>query len=183
MDKLFLKFPYKWWPDTTPGFSFLWSADDREQFIKENKVYNILIMNACFMNYVLTQVYKYFTYNFKCELEKYFKSIFYEYFFSIFMICIKPQKLKCIFFYTFNDEFLLKYNFFIQRRGWDYLCDIFGFYIVDNCPNTLLGWIVGPAARKMERKSIDEIKIGLVYLLNKFLGDKFTIPVPDLVTR
>lgn len=73
--------------------------------------------------------------------------------------------------------------YIIQRRGWDYLCDVFGFYVCDNCPNTLLGWIVGPAARNMERKSLDEIKIGLVYLLNKFLGDKFTIPTPDLVTR
>ena len=67
--------------------------------------------------------------------------------------------------------------------GWDYLCDVFGFYICDNCPNTLLGWIVGPAARNMEQKSLDEIKIGLMYLLNKFLGDKYTIPFPDLVTR
>ncbi|XP_050421127.1 spermine oxidase-like isoform X2 [Adelges cooleyi] len=106
VDKLFLKFPHKWWPDDIPGFSFLWSDEDRERFIKENK-----------------------------------------------------------------------------RRGWDYLCDVFGFYTCDNCPNTLLGWIVGPAARNMERKSIDEIKIGLVYLLNKFLADKFTIPIPDLVTR
>ncbi|XP_026805812.1 spermine oxidase-like isoform X1 [Rhopalosiphum maidis] len=106
VDKLFLKFPYSWWSENNTGFSFLWSDNDRENFIKENK-----------------------------------------------------------------------------RRGWDYLCDVFGFYICDNCPNTLLGWIVGPAARNMERKSLDEIKIGLMYLLNKFLGDKYTIPFPDLVTR
>lgn len=42
---------------------------------------------------------------------------------------------------------------------------------------------MGPAARNMERKSLDEIKIGLMYLLNKFLGDTYTIPFPDLVTR
>lgn len=40
MDKLFLKFPYSWWPESTTGFSFLWSDDDHEQFIKENKVCN-----------------------------------------------------------------------------------------------------------------------------------------------
>ncbi|XP_050545415.1 spermine oxidase-like [Daktulosphaira vitifoliae] len=106
VDKLFLKFPYKWWSDNISGFSFLWSDADRELFINENK-----------------------------------------------------------------------------SRGWDYLCDVFGFYKCNNCPNTLLGWIVGSAARKMERKSIDEIKIGLMYLLNKFLADKFIIPFPDLVTR
>lgn len=40
VDKLFLKFPNSWWPKDTTGFSFLWSDDDREQFIKENKVCN-----------------------------------------------------------------------------------------------------------------------------------------------
>lgn len=38
VDKLFLKFPYSWWPEGTTGYSFLWSDKDREQFIKENKV-------------------------------------------------------------------------------------------------------------------------------------------------
>jgi len=40
VDKLFLKFPHSWWSKNTTGFSFLWSDDDREQFIKENKVSN-----------------------------------------------------------------------------------------------------------------------------------------------
>lgn len=89
-----------------------------------------------------------------------------------------------ILFYTYHIIIDIFINIFlIQRRGWDYLCDVFGFYICDNCPDTLLGWIVGPAARNMERKSLDEIKIGLMYLLNKFLGDTYTIPFPDLVTR
>lgn len=50
MDKLFLKFPYSWWPENFTGFSFLWSDNDREQFIKENKVCNIII-NICFFKF------------------------------------------------------------------------------------------------------------------------------------
>jgi len=38
VDKLFLKFSYSWWPENTTGFSFLWSDEDRENFITENKV-------------------------------------------------------------------------------------------------------------------------------------------------
>lgn len=44
VDKLFLKFPYAWWSKNTTGFSFLWSDDDREKFIKENKVCKYLIL-------------------------------------------------------------------------------------------------------------------------------------------
>ncbi|XP_055705858.1 spermine oxidase isoform X2 [Phlebotomus papatasi] len=63
----------------------------------------------------------------------------------------------------------------------DWLEDIFGFYVVDYQPNVLCGWISGVKARKMERDTDENVKRGVMYLLNKFL--KKNIPEPVAVRR
>lgn len=35
VDKIFLKFPTKWWPDKCVGFSFIWSGEDSSTVLKD----------------------------------------------------------------------------------------------------------------------------------------------------
>lgn len=35
-NKIFLEFPNQWWEKDSAGFSFLWSDEDKEDFIKTN---------------------------------------------------------------------------------------------------------------------------------------------------
>lgn len=63
----------------------------------------------------------------------------------------------------------------------DWLEDVFGFYVVDYQPNVLCGWISGVKARKMERDTDENVKRGVMYLLNKFL--KKNIPEPVAIRR
>ncbi|KAI5709312.1 hypothetical protein M8J76_015147 [Diaphorina citri] len=35
IDKLFLKFPSKWWPDSIQGYNFLWTNEDQKNLFKE----------------------------------------------------------------------------------------------------------------------------------------------------
>ncbi|XP_048516015.1 spermine oxidase-like isoform X2 [Athalia rosae] len=41
VDKIFLEFPYTWWPDGTAGFNLIWSQEDKNEFLQsfgqENK--------------------------------------------------------------------------------------------------------------------------------------------------
>ncbi|XP_066992054.2 uncharacterized protein [Anabrus simplex] len=37
VDKIFLKFPYRWWPIDCQGFNLLWSEHDADEFTQENQ--------------------------------------------------------------------------------------------------------------------------------------------------
>lgn len=40
VDKIFLKFPHRWWPEDCKGFSFVWTEDDRVR-LKEEFVHDL----------------------------------------------------------------------------------------------------------------------------------------------
>lgn len=65
----------------------------------------------------------------------------------------------------------------------DWLEDVFGFYTVDYQPNILCGWVSGVRARQMERDSEEAVKEGAMFLLRKFLKNKWKVPEAVHVKR
>ncbi|XP_037036759.1 spermine oxidase-like [Bradysia coprophila] len=65
----------------------------------------------------------------------------------------------------------------------DWLGGIIGFYRVSYQPNILCGWITGPEARNMERKSDEDVKRGVDKVMKMFLSKKFTVPDTKSVKR
>lgn len=57
--------------------------------------------------------------------------------------------------------------------------DIFGFYVIDSEPNTLLGWLVGPMGSQVEELDDTIISKGCMLLLRKFLGNYYDIQSPE----
>ncbi|CAD6204122.1 GSCOCG00009874001-RA-CDS [Cotesia congregata] len=37
VNKIFLEFPYRWWPEDSAGFGFIWQDDDKKKFLAGNK--------------------------------------------------------------------------------------------------------------------------------------------------
>lgn len=51
--------------------------------------------------------------------------------------------------------------------------------MIDSDPNILLGWLLGDFANDAEQLADKQIQDGCMYLLNKFLGDRYDIPEPE----
>ncbi|KAG5877916.1 hypothetical protein JTB14_020955 [Gonioctena quinquepunctata] len=112
VNKILLRFPTKWWPNDSKGFSLLWTEEDRMKLANE----------------------------------------------------ISSEGPT-------------------NGMGWSWLVDVFGFYVIDSHPRVLLGWVVGKMAAEVERLSDEEVTRGCLFLLRKFVGDKFDIPEPDGILR
>lgn len=65
----------------------------------------------------------------------------------------------------------------------DWLHGIIGFYRISYQPNILIGWITGPEARIMERRSDEDVKRGVDKVIKMFLSNKFTVPDTKFVKR
>lgn len=72
-----------------------------------------------------------------------------------------------------------------MKDGRSWLENIFGFFVIDSDPNILLGWLLGDFANDAEQLADKQIQDGCMYLLNKFLGDRYDITEPEeiLITR
>ncbi|KAK0084928.1 hypothetical protein PV325_006130 [Microctonus aethiopoides] len=51
VNKIFLKFPHRWWPEDSAGFGLIWRKEDKEEFIKSNLK----------ENHWVTDVFQFFT--------------------------------------------------------------------------------------------------------------------------
>ncbi|XP_039281827.1 uncharacterized protein LOC111063254 isoform X2 [Nilaparvata lugens] len=104
VNKIFLRFPNRWWPEELKGFNLLWTSQDRE-----------------------------------------------------------------------SQEY--------EKRNLAWAKDVFGFFVVDELPDMLCGWIVGKSAREMEKET-DQTVLDVSYeLLTRFFGKKFDIPKPTAISR
>ncbi|RZF42552.1 hypothetical protein LSTR_LSTR016938 [Laodelphax striatellus] len=104
VNKIFVRFPSRWWPDEIKGFNLLWTSLDRE-----------------------------------------------------------------------SQEY--------EKRNLAWAKDVFGFFVVDNMPDVLCGWIVGSSARQMEKETDQTVQDVSYELLNRFFGKKFNIPRPTAILR
>ncbi|KAJ3666727.1 hypothetical protein Zmor_002159 [Zophobas morio] len=64
-----------------------------------------------------------------------------------------------------------------------WLEDIYGFYVIDDQPNVLVGWLVGEMVEKVEMLSDDLVMDGCMHLLRKFVGKTFDITPPNGMLR
>lgn len=64
-----------------------------------------------------------------------------------------------------------------------WLCDVFKFFTVDNQPQLLCGWIVGPNAKFIETLEDETVLNEFYFLIKKFLGQKYDIPKPQCIMR
>lgn len=80
------------------------------------------------------------------------------------------------------EEFKRKYPQYGVQGHW--VQGLSGFYIDQHKPNVvLMDWVVGEAARVMERYSDYQIMMGCKNWLEMFLGHNFSIPLPIGFTR
>ncbi|CAG9863754.1 unnamed protein product [Phyllotreta striolata] len=112
VNKILLRFPRKWWPEDTKGFSLLWTDEDRKNLVNE-------------------------------------------------IPSLGP----------------------VDEDGRSWLEDVFGFYVIDNHPRILLGWVVGKMAAEVEHCTDEDVTQGCMALLRKFVGNKYDIPTPDAILR
>lgn len=70
-----------------------------------------------------------------------------------------------------------------DEHGRSWLEDVFGFYIIDSHPRVLLGWVVGTMAAEVEQLTDEDVMMGCMTILRKFVGNKYDIPEPDGVLR
>lgn len=111
VNKIFLKFPEKWWPNDLVSFDIIWTDEAR--------------------------------FKLKEEVEN-----------------LEPT---------------------VNGRSW--LEDIFGFYRLDSHPNVLLVWVAGELAGEVEKVSDEIVMANCMYLLRKFVGNKYSIVEPDGILR
>ncbi|KAJ8962072.1 hypothetical protein NQ318_018021 [Aromia moschata] len=71
----------------------------------------------------------------------------------------------------------------VDDEGRSWLEDVYGFYVIDSNPKVLLGWVVGKMAAEVEYLSDEVVTSSCMYLLKKFVGNKYDIPAPDGVLR
>lgn len=43
VNKIFLEFPHRWWPEDSAGFGLLWCKDDKDEFLKTNNKVRIFV--------------------------------------------------------------------------------------------------------------------------------------------
>ena len=80
------------------------------------------------------------------------------------------------------EEFKRKYPQYGVQGHWVH--GLSGFYIDQHKPNVvLMDWVVGEAARVMERYSDYQIMMGCKNWLEMFLGHNYSIPLPIGFTR
>ncbi|XP_075166428.1 spermine oxidase-like [Haematobia irritans] len=65
----------------------------------------------------------------------------------------------------------------LQQTSLEWVEEIYGFYCVNYQPRVLLAWLVGPWVAKVEQMPLDQVKLGCMYLLKRFLR-KWQIPDP-----
>lgn len=41
VNKIFIEFPYRWWPENSVGFGLIWRDQDKKNFLSMNKVIKI----------------------------------------------------------------------------------------------------------------------------------------------
>jgi hypothetical protein len=46
VNKIYLKFPYRWWPEPYSGFSFLWTDEDKQTFKPSGNTGGVCIIFA-----------------------------------------------------------------------------------------------------------------------------------------
>ncbi|EEZ98941.1 spermine oxidase [Tribolium castaneum] len=69
------------------------------------------------------------------------------------------------------------------KDGKSWLEYIYGFYVIDSHPDVLLGWVVGPMVGEVELLPDDVVVAGCMFLLKKFVGDKYEISEPQKILR
>ncbi|XP_011142812.2 uncharacterized protein LOC105185188 isoform X2 [Harpegnathos saltator] len=74
---------------------------------------------------------------------------------------------------------------FVQKYGEEYqwLCDVFSFFVVDYQPRLLCAWIIGKYARQMETLSDTDISDGLYRLLQDSMGKHYHVVRPTRILR
>ncbi|CAG9768573.1 unnamed protein product [Ceutorhynchus assimilis] len=70
-----------------------------------------------------------------------------------------------------------------KHNGRYWLEDIFGFYPVENLPNILLGWVVGPMTEEIECLPDEYVQKASMFLLRKFIGSMYEISEPCSILR
>nr|XP_018903435.1 PREDICTED: spermine oxidase-like [Bemisia tabaci] len=68
-----------------------------------------------------------------------------------------------------------------MKKEW--LEEVFSFFVLDNAPNTLCGWVGGNAARYVSNIPDEEIKNDLLFLLKRYLSKLYQIPNPVRFAR
>lgn len=71
----------------------------------------------------------------------------------------------------------------IKENHGAWLEGVFGFYVIDNNPSVLLGWVVGKHVQEYELLSDEIVVEGCMLLLRKFLGNLYKIPQPESILR
>ncbi|XP_045512132.1 spermine oxidase-like isoform X1 [Pieris brassicae] len=88
-----------------------------------------------------------------------------------------PQTPGC-FTILWREEDKAKFN---KSEQW--ITEISGFNTVEYHPNVLLAWIYGAAAEKMEKLTVDEVKVGIEKLLCVVFKKSFNVAPVKCVTR
>ncbi|XP_018328578.1 spermine oxidase-like isoform X2 [Agrilus planipennis] len=73
------------------------------------------------------------------------------------------------------------FNIFLDvlLDGKSWMEGIFGFYVIDENPCVLLGWLTGPGAVEIEKLASEQVMDACLYILEQFVGCTCKVPSPQ----
>ncbi|XP_018328577.1 spermine oxidase-like isoform X1 [Agrilus planipennis] len=72
-----------------------------------------------------------------------------------------------------------EYPQYIGKDGKSWMEGIFGFYVIDENPCVLLGWLTGPGAVEIEKLASEQVMDACLYILEQFVGCTCKVPSPQ----